>query len=1074
MSNISFSSGYGEYTSGEFFKSSAFELRSNNNLIFSKEFLSDSPNIVKLDEDYFLFFDHNFVTGEELTYRYDFDPSNTPIGIATTSISGVSTDKLPKTLYAVRKDSTKIQVAASKTDSLLEEPKILDLTSHGTGFHKIFSKNPNLNTLITINNVIQTPIVSTSSTATILESISDTDLSVTVNNTSLLKSGDIFQIDDEFFKVLSVGIGTTNNIAFERGLLGSLEESHLQNSILTVVNGNYNIKEDFIYFTESPYGNSYINENGLNNGSTFSGRVFLRSGIKNTSIGPYDKNYILDDISPQFDGKTSEFILKNNFNDVTGISTDNTIFLLNDVFQPPSRLTGNVINGAYVLEEKAGITTITMTGNYPFPEYDVNISQLPRGGILFSIGSTEGIGYQPLISAGGTAIVSTAGTIQSISIGYSGSGYRSGIQTVNVGVALSDVINTNYEIIGTATILNGNLTSVNITNPGSGYTSTNPPKVIFDPPFSYSNIPLIYSSSSTGSGLGTAAKIDIVVGQGSSVIDFTLSNLGYGYEIGEILTVPIGGISGIPTDTSIPFKEFQILVDSVYYDKSNIRTIGQLIIFDQIDSLFNGRRKSFPLKLNGKQTAILSKVGSGIDVQNTILVFIDSVLQVPEESYIFTGGSIINFVEPPRSGSKSTILFYAGTENIDTKNVEVLETIKIGDNVQIFDNFDQNNTQNPRTVYDIISVDAIETNLYSNQGISIEDDIRPIKWSPQNIDKFISGSGSTVTAVSTKDRVIYEPTIQPTAYVIKNIQSVDTEIFVDNIKTFFDNKNEFPIQNDIFIISQDIQTLAKATANVSLAGTISSINIANSGYGYITAPQISVSSPISSGSTAIITSNINSLGQVSSINILSGGSGYDQNDPPLVIFEEPKPKNKIIEEVLFEGDFGIISGIGTTSIGLSTCIIMDLFIPIDSYLRNNQINDVGYALTGISGILTNYYISIQNSNIGNSITSIDNTGNVIGIGSTFIDNIYQVKQFAIKQKPVLGVGITYVNEVILNVSNNISLVGIAGSGYYGNYSWGRIYNIASVGNSFNAYSPGITTSTIIQRRNPLKYLNYLA
>ncbi len=1071
MSNISFSSGYGEYTSGEFFKSSAFELRSNNNLIFSQEFLAESPNIVKLDEDYFLFFDHNFVTGEELVYKYDFDSSNVPISIASTVISGVSTDILPKTLYAVRLDSTKIQVAASKTEALLEEPNVLDLTSLGTGLQRISSKNPNLNTLITINNIIQHPIVSTSITTFTIEDISDTDLAVRVNNPNIFKGGDIIKINDEIFKILSVGIGTTNSISFDRGILGTDQEIHSPNSLITIIEGNYNIKDDYIYFTESPYGNSYINENGLTNGSTFSGRVFLRSGVKNTDVGPYDKNYILDNISSQFDGQTDSFTLKNNLNDITGISTDNAIFTLNDVFQSPSRLTGNLINGAYVLAENSGITTITMTGNIPFPPYDVNISELPRGGILFSVGSTGGLGYQPLISAGATANVSVAGTIQSISISYNGSGYRAGVQTVNVGVALSDIIDTNVEIIGTANISNGQITSVNITNPGSGYTFTNPPSVIFDPPIAYNNIPLIYSSESTGSGVGTEAKVDIVVGQGSSVIDFTLRNLGYGYESGEILTVPLGGLSGIPTTGS--FSEFKIIVDSVYYDKSVIRTIGQLIIFDPIDNLFNGQRKVFPLKLNGEQTAILAQIGSDIDVQNTILIFIDSVLQVPGEAYIFDGGSTIEFTQPPRPGSVSTILFYAGTENLDTRFVEVLQTVKIGDTVQIFDNKDQINTQNPRTVYDIISVDAIETNLYGNQGISIENEVRSIKWCPQNVDKFISGSASTITSLATKDRMIYEPLIQPTSYTIKGIGSTDDQIFVDNVKTFFDNKNESPEQNNILVFSQENQKIAYGYASISVGGTVSEIILTDGGYGYSTPPQVSISAPISTGTTASLTSNINSLGQVTSINIVNSGSNYDPDNLPLVIFEEPRQKNKVIEDVSFEGDFGIISGIGTTSIGTSKCLILDLFIPLDSYLRSDEINDDSYTLTGVSGISTNYYLYIENTNVGTPITSLDVNQNIIGIGTTFVDNIYQVKQFAIRQKPVLGVGLTSVNEVIVEVQENSGLTGVAGSGYYGDYSWGRIYNISPVGVAFSSYYPGITTSTIVQRYNPLKYSNYL-
>ena len=60
--------------------------------------------------------------------------------------------------------------------------------------------------------------------------------------------------------------------------------------------------------------------------------------------------------------------------------------------------------------------------------------------------------------------------------------------------------------------------------------------MIIDDPLSYSNLPLIYSSESTG--IGTQATVDIVVGQGSSIINFEIKNTGYSYDNGQILTVP--------------------------------------------------------------------------------------------------------------------------------------------------------------------------------------------------------------------------------------------------------------------------------------------------------------------------------------------------------------------------------------------------------------------------------------------------------------------------------------------------------------------------------------------------------
>ncbi len=90
--------------------------------------------------------------------------------------------------------------------------------------------------------------------------------------------------------------------------------------------------------------------------------------------------------------------------------------------------------------------------------------------------------------------------------------------------------------------------------------------VVFDAPLSYSNIPLVYSSDSPGVG-GTEATIDIVVGQGSSVIDFEIRNFGYAYGAKQILTVATGGATGIPTDTNFTFEEFQITIDATESDK---------------------------------------------------------------------------------------------------------------------------------------------------------------------------------------------------------------------------------------------------------------------------------------------------------------------------------------------------------------------------------------------------------------------------------------------------------------------------------------------------------------------------
>ena len=69
--------------------------------------------------------------------------------------------------------------------------------------------------------------------------------------------------------------------------------------------------------------------------------------------------------------------------------------------------------------------------------------------------------------------------------------------------------------------------------------------VDFDDPLPYDNLATEYSTTSIGDTGGRAAKVNVVVGQGSSVIDFDITNVGYGYEINNVLTVSVGGTDGI-------------------------------------------------------------------------------------------------------------------------------------------------------------------------------------------------------------------------------------------------------------------------------------------------------------------------------------------------------------------------------------------------------------------------------------------------------------------------------------------------------------------------------------------------
>jgi len=145
------------------------------------------------------------------------------------------------------------------------------------------------------------------------------------------------------------------------------------------------------------------------------------------------------------------------------------------------------------------------------------------------------------------------------------------------------------------------------------------------------------------------------------------------------------------------------------------------------------------------------------------------------------------------------------------------------------------------------------------------------------------------------------------------------------------------------------------------------------------------------------------------------------------------------------------------------------------FLRDSSITGV----TTISGIQTGYYFVVYNSNIGNITTSLNSNGSILGIGVSFIDNVYEVSSVSIAQTTVVGFGVTYVARVTASVQSYAGLVGITSSNFFGEYSWGRILldNRSKV-NVYESYTLngtiGLTTGTILKRTNPLRFSNYIS
>jgi hypothetical protein len=1078
----------------------AFDLTHKNDPIFERYFVGSSSTVVNVNSDIISIPNHFFVTGENVRYINAGEGTSQAIGIATTTFVGLGlTDKLPDSVYIVKVDINSVKLARSAEDALKFIPKTLDLTNVGIGtLHGFVSINQNAKVIVALDNLIQSPVVSTATTTTLSTNVVTTSDIIFFNQITSFFGGDLIKIGEEIMRIEGVGIGSTNAIQVRRFRLGTSIAGHSTGSLVTKVFGNYNIVNNVLNFAEAPFGNIPLSSPtnrpderdyvGVSTGSSFQGRSFIRSGIVNSSDETYHKNYVFNDISSEFNGIAKKFTLKSNGIDVDDIANKNAVILINDIFQGPG------ISYDYNLTESVGITTITFTGAAASIAYDINNASIPRGGIIVSVGSTEGFGYQPLVSAGGTANVSIAGTISAISIGNSGSGYRSGVQIVKVGVALSSTGIPSIEFIGTASVSNGNIVSIAITNPGTGYTSTNPPYVIFDDPLSYSNLPLIYSSNS--SGVGTQATVNVVVGQGSSVIDFEIINTGYGYIEDQILTVPIGGPTGIPT-TGISFKEFKVSVQKTFTDKFTGWSIGELQVLDSLDDKFDGEAISFPITLSGNLISILSSKGSNINVQDTLLIFINDILQIPGSGYIFPGGSIITFTEPPKIGDTSKILFYRGSGSVDVVDVDILETVKIGDGLTI--GYDSSLGQSPtlqeeeRTVTSINSTDIVNTNPYFGPG-NVNDETleRPVVWCRQTEDKIIN------ELPIGKDRIFYEAAITPTSYLIQPVGVGSTILYVDNVRPFFNPTNEndtsVAFQNSVIIISQDNKVGASATAVVSIAGTISSIVLSDGGVGYTTAPSVSIQDSVGIGTTLGVNATASSTilsDNVTNISIIGAGVGYTISNPPLVLIESPSIIKETNIVTSYAGDSGVIVGFGTTTISGTDKIIFDFHIPLDSYLRETSTSFpfgvyVQTAIT-ISSIDVGDYFMVYNSNIGSastSITSRDIDNNIIGIGTDFVNNVYQVDTVSNIQSNIIGVGTTGVRRIFARISGISSITGYSGVGIdttstnFGNFSWGKIQLTSRTKeNSYNFYGNngvgGISTSAVIKRTLPLKFEKYI-
>ena len=405
------------------------------------------------------------------------------------------------------------------------------------------------------------------------------------------------------------------------------------------------------------------------------------------------------------------------------------------------------------------------------------------------------------------------------------------------------------------------------------------------------------------------------------------------------------------------------------------------------------------------------------------------------------------------------------------------------------------------------STDRVSTPPYYGPGNTADPNLkRPISWCRQTEDKIINQIGVG------KDREIYEPVINPYSPVIKSVGIGSTIIYVENARPYFDPYNEvddvapeandFKFQKKVKFISQEVRSGAAGTAIVSGLGTISSVAISTGGIGYSTATVSFGSTSLSGDAVGVVTTStraygtpvISAAGTITGIAITAVGSGYTSSNPPSVLISPPVWSEEENTVGSYEGDSGVIVGFGTTTVGVSTGyqLVFDIHIPASSDMRDANIT--GTAVT-ISGISTGDYFVVNDSNVGSASTSIRSLaadGATIGIGTDFVNNVYEVNTFEIVQSPTgiasdgVGIGTTHMNRVFVKIGDNFtwtgqwpsfSGVGIQTGNYFGSYSWGKIsLPSRSESNTYEAYTlggvGGITTSPVVRRSRSLKHKAY--
>ena len=660
---------------------------------------------------------------------------------------------------------------------------------------------------------------------------------------------------------------------------------------------------------------------------------------------------------------------------------------------------------------------------------------------IFPIAGEEGFPFVGRIDAATVEVfvgVSTivheyvgGGTVGEYRKNNPGSGYNS---NVNILIYEDGHTGTEAEVLGIPGP-GGELT-FSVINPGSGYVD---PQASAPDPV-YANLPVIgYSRRTVGRTTETGKNLFITVDVGAAtttaigrseyfeVSNYELTNQGYSFLPGDVIEVV-----GLVTDKrlSAPIEPFQITVTETFTDNFAAWNFGETDYIDSIKALQDGVRTRFPLIYNGEELAFEQNLenedSSAVDMSSLLLIYVNTVLQVPNVNYFFDGGTTFQFSRAPFPEDDIDIYFYQGKRGVDSlKVLDVNESIRPGDELQMRKNnaIPGTKTQDLRTVTGLEASDTVRTNTYFGRGDLEDVEPREVAWDKQKRDVFIYGE------VYTKVRDSIEPIIRPKASIIRTVLPGDSVIYLDSAE-LFDYESNIPgqpiiplsnIQGRMYttVPKNQVPTelIAEVQSNGQLKSTLDVVIPNNSGY--VNPVNVTIAPPPDpNGARARnVSVNLTTGGRITSASVGVRGSGYDPANPPTVLVE---PFTTDYEDILqintFQGFSGIITGIVGNTSGQDT-ITFQYRVEPGTIAAELQPGDS---------------ISVVNTVVGGgNVESIKrNNTDIVGVCTQFLDCVYEVSQH---------IPLSFTGEIVtrvrsLNGNGNINITG----DNLGQFSWGKL------------------------------------